>query len=138
MKAQITLFDKNGRYRPVSCLIKIDKESVDAYLNDPKKVFVYFYKEDSDKLLKVAMEIQSNNGFYEFYINHNSKYILTSEEIVTNVVSDDVDMLALNHQITVNQQSSILVYILGAVCGLLVIGLVVALLSKKKKQVQAQ
>ena len=26
MKAQVTLFDKKGRYRPVSCLIKIDSK----------------------------------------------------------------------------------------------------------------
>ena len=29
---------------------------------------LYYYDEDSDSLLKVALEIQKSNGYYEFYI----------------------------------------------------------------------
>ena len=129
-------FSDNGDL-PGKVLIKIDKEDVDVALNNPSKVYVYYYKEDSDKLVKVAMEIQSNKDFYEFYINHNSKYILTTEEAVAEVVAEDTDLLALNHELVIQQQQQLpITYILATVCGVLAIGLLISLLGKKKQSQQ--
>ena len=136
--AALLKFSDNGDL-PGKVLIKIDKNSVDAILNNPNNVFVYYYKEDDDKLLKVAMEIQSNNGFYEFYINHNSKYIMTTEEVTTKAVSEEVDMLALNHQLVIQQQQLPIPYIIATVCGgLAIILLLGALIFKNRKQQQQQ
>ena len=129
-------FSDNGDL-PGKVLIKIDKESINTYLGDPKSVFVYYYKEDSDQLMKVAMEIQSNDMFYEFYINHNSKYIISSKEIKSKVVSDSVEMLALNGQTSQSTQLPLL-YILATACGVLAMLLLIVSTSKGKQQQQKQ
>jgi hypothetical protein len=131
-------FADNGDL-PGKVLIKIDRASVDVALNNPGQIYVYYYKEDSDKLVKVAMEIQSNNTFYEFYINHNSKYVLTTEEISEKVVEEDLDMLSLNHQIVVQQQQQIpMIYVIATICGGIAIILLFVVLGKKKQAQQQQ
>lgn len=125
-------FSNNGEL-PGKVLIKIDSNSIDEYLKNPDKAYVYYYKEDSDQLMKVAMEIQKNNGFYEFYINHNSKYIISSKEVKSDVVSDNLDMLALNGQIQQSAQLPML-YILATACGVLSMLLLIVILVKGKKQ----
>ena len=129
-------FSNNGDL-PGKVLIKIDSNSIDEYLKDPNNVYVYYYKEDSDQLVKVAMEIQKNEGFYEFYINHNSKYIVSSKEIKSKVVSDNVEMLALNGQIS-SSTSFPLVYVLATICGVLAMLLLIVSLSKGRSQSQQQ
>lgn len=132
-------FSDNGDL-PGKVLIKIDSSSIDSYLMDPDKVFVYYYKEDVGQLFKVAMEIQSNNGYYEFYINHNSKYIVTSKEVTTDAVSSDLDMLSLNHQVVYSNksQSSLILYVLATGCGVLAILLLISLSVKASKTKQTQ
>ena len=126
-------FTDNGDL-PGKVLIKIDKESINAYLENPNSVYVYYYKEDTDQLVKVAMEIQSNDEFYEFYINHNSKYIITSEEIKTKVVSDDASLLSLNQQSVVIQQQSLPIsYIIATICGIVAIIITITVYTKKKQ-----
>ena len=80
------------------------------------------------------MEIQANNSFYEFYINHNSKYILTTEEVNETVVDEDLDMLALNHQLVIQQQQQFpVLYIIATICGAIAIGMLIVVLGKKKQ-----
>ena len=129
-------FSDNGDL-PGKVLIRIDKHSINTYLEDPKSVFVYYYKEDSDQLMKVAMEIQSNDNFYEFYINHNSKYIISSKEIKSKVVSDNLEMLSLNGQAIQSSQMP-WIYILATSCGVLAMLLLIVSLSKGRKQSQQQ
>lgn len=132
-------FSDNGDL-PGKVLIRIDSSSIDSYLMNPNKVFVYYYKEDDDQLFKVAMEIQSNNGYYEFYVNHNSKYIVTSKEVVTDVVSSDLGMLSLNNQVVYSNksQSSFILYVLATSCGVLAILLLITLSVKSSKTKQVQ
>lgn len=84
------------------------------------------------------MEIQKNDGFYEFYINHNSKYIVSSKKIKSKVVSDSAEMLALNGQTSSSSRSLPIVYILATLCGVLAMLLLIVSLSKEKKQSQQQ
>ena len=50
--------------------------------NYGKKSYVYFYDEKTDSFEKIAMQINCINGeYYEFYISHNSVYVMTTEEI---------------------------------------------------------
>lgn len=132
-------FSDNGDL-PGKVLIRIDSSSIDSYLMNPDKVFVYYYKEDADQLFKVAMEIQPNNGYYEFYVNHNSKYIVTSKEVTTNAVSSDLGMMSLNHQVVYsnNNQSSLILYVLATGCGVLAILLLITLSVKSSKTKQTQ
>ena len=87
--------------------------------------------------MKVAMEIQSNDNFYEFYINHNSKYIISSKEIKSKVVSDNLEMLSLNGQAIQSSQMP-WIYILATSCGVLAMLLLIVSLSKGRKQSQQQ
>lgn len=104
---------------------------------DPTGIYVYYYKEDTDELVKVAMEIQANDGFYEFYISHNSKYIVSSKEIKTKAVSTNTDMLSLNNQVSSSSDGLPIVLILATIAVVLAIVLLVVLLSKDKKNVVA-
>lgn len=126
-------FADNGEL-PGKVLIKLEASSLDKVI-DTNELYVYYYQKDKDNLLKVAMEIQKNDGFYEFYISHNSDYILAKNEIKSTSISNEKDMLQLNSTSEVNH-SSYLWYVLGfSALAVLVITFVIVLirLFKKKK-----
>ena len=87
-------FANNGNL-PGKCLIRI--KSDDLKILDNKNANVYYFNETENNFNKVAMQIiASGDGYYEFYINHNSKYIMTLGEINPEYVSSDMSDLELN------------------------------------------
>ncbi|MBR1540955.1 MAG: hypothetical protein IJ629_07465 [Clostridia bacterium] len=87
-------FANNGNL-PGKCLIRI--KSDDLKILDNKNTNVYYFNEMENNFNKVAMQIiASGDGYYEFYINHNSKYIMTLGEINPEYVSSDMSDLELN------------------------------------------
>lgn len=85
-KSLLLEFSNNGEL-PGKTLIKLEGKDIDKYLNS-ETIYVYYYDENKNDISKVAMEIQKNNGFYEFYINHNSKYIITDQKIEENKIDE--------------------------------------------------
>ena len=126
-------FSDNGSL-PGKTLIRLDSDEISKFI-DGNKLSVYYYKEDSDKLIKVALEIQKNNNFYEFYLNHNSKYILTSNKINSSIVSDDRNLLSLN---TSNDNkeldNNIVIYVLSGLAVVVVLVIIVIFISKRKRK----
>ena len=50
--------------------------------------------------------IVSSDGYYEFYINHNSKYVMTSKEINSEHISNDTKDLELNSKVENNKKTT--------------------------------
>lgn len=87
-------FASNG-ILPGKVLIRLNSTELDSKFGNAD-IFVYYYNDKDDSLIKVALEVQKIEGYYEFYINHNSKYILTTKALSENVVSNDDSLLKLN------------------------------------------
>lgn len=90
-------FPSNGEL-PGKTLVRIKAtEAIIKYLGE-KPAYVYYYDETGKKLDKVAIEINlTEDGYYEFYINHNSTYILTTEKPDDKYISDNTTYLQLNN-----------------------------------------
>ena len=100
----IMKFAANGEL-PGKCLIRLDSTCVeDDLLGDAPNV--YYYQEGSEMFDKVAMELtKSTDGYYEFYINHNSTYVMTSETIPEEYVSTDSADLDLNSELSTTSEN---------------------------------
>lgn len=124
-------FNNNGEL-PGKALIKIDSNDVLEYF-DSEVMYVYYYNEDGT-ILKVAMEIKKNNGFFEFYINHNSKYILTKNEIKKDIVLASDNILKDNTKNEILKSNTTLYILLGV--GVLIIVVISIILIKRRKKVR--
>ena len=135
-KSALLEFTNNGEL-PGKTLIKIDSKDLEKYF-DSDVIYVYYYDETEKDILKVAMEVRKNNGFFEFYINHNSKYIITSKEIteVKSVKTDSI--LKENNKEIDSKKDNIFNHknILFASIGVLsiIIIITVVVVAKKKKK----
>ena len=91
-------FAENGEL-PGKCLIRIKSaENISNVLNN-NVAKVYYYNENEDNFDKVKMHtILTDDNYYEFYINHNSKYVMTVAEIDNKYVSNQTNDLVLNEQ----------------------------------------
>ena len=91
-------FPENGEL-PGTALIRIYDDGIYEILRNDK-YYVYHIDDDNNKVNKVSMEVQkSEGGYIEFYINHNSKYVITAEEIKDDsVVGDDDSSLKYNER----------------------------------------
>ena len=105
-EGMILEFADNG-ILPGKCLIRL---AVTDTLNDyfgSNPMYVYYFDENGNILDKVALKISlSTDGYYEFYINHNSKYLLSNQEISSELVSNKTDALELNQNIAKNDVQS--------------------------------
>lgn len=74
-------FPENGNL-PGKCLIKIyDTQYISRTLNHDN-VNIYYYDEKSGKYEIIELNKEfDEKGFYEFYMTHNSSYIMTKETI---------------------------------------------------------
>lgn len=129
-------FADNGQL-PGKVLIRIKRQEITKIINNDS-VFVYYYDEKDDSLLKVSTEIQENNGYYEFYINHNSKYILSNKEIKSDIVSSDAQYLELNTDMREKvlgegiEQSKYLTYIIIGIISISIVGVIITIFLIKR------
>jgi hypothetical protein len=93
-------------------------------------VNVYYYDEDTSKLAKVAMNIRlTDDNYYEFYINHNSKYVLTNKVVDTSYTTKDDSVLVLNKSTNISSVSPLRTYI--GIAAILIIVIATVLISTK-------
>ena len=141
-KGMLLKFADNGNL-PGKCLMRLAVTETLTKLFGDKPLYVYYYDENGDILDKVAMKVYlSEDGYYEFYINHNSNYVLTSEEVNGEYVSDKTDLLSLNENISNNLQSenanflnlSTESWIIIAVASVIIIILIVIVIISRRKK----
>ena len=62
-------------------------------------LYIYYYDEDNELLDPVAQKIDmTEDGYYEFYIEHNSKYMIANSVPNKKYISDKTDSLKINNQ----------------------------------------
>ncbi len=137
-EAIILEFPDNGEL-PGNVLIRIkDPEVIDKLTGD--KYYVYYIDTENDKLNKVALEIKkSTEGYIEFYINHNSKYLISSKEITNQtVLGEDEPLLEknteLNEKSSINNRKPVVLYSLIAIAFIIVILISVFRITKEKNK----
>jgi len=76
----IISFANNGLL-PGKCKVRIKADyALQQYLGK-EKLYVYYYDEREEQFSNVASKIHlTSDGYYEFYITHNSSYILTNSK----------------------------------------------------------
>lgn len=94
-----------------------------------KKIYLYFYNEDNNNFSLIQKDIKLNGNYYEFEIEHNSRYILTKNKIDSRyVVKIGDNVVHFQNGDTVN-----LLLISGGI-GLIVVSLIIILLVKRKNK----
>ena len=135
------LFPNNGKL-PGKALIRINDPSIFDQLKSDV-FYVYHVNEDDNTVNRVATEIQkSYNGYVEFYINHNSTYVISTKEITNaELLGKDDDVMNVNSPEAKALEDvkksakgdDIMLYVIIGVCVALVAGVVFFLLKNKKK-----
>lgn len=129
-------FAENGKL-PGKCLIRIyNSEVLNKTLNQQKSN-VYYYNEDNGLFNEIALNINiTDDGYYEFYISHNSSYIMTkekiSEEYVT-AVKEEINKSNASDSSQLNKIDIKYIYILIAAFILVVITLVIVIIRLARK-----
>ena len=128
-------FPNNGEL-PGDVLIRIKESTLTDKLTGDK-YYIYYADTENDKLNKVALGVsETSDGYIEFYINHNSKYVISNKEITDKTVLGEDDPL-LTKNTEINEVSSnkdikhILLYSLIAVICILIVIIVISKISKK-------
>ena len=96
-KALIVRFAENGEL-PGKALVRVKTDyALRDYLGYDN-LFVYHYLNTKDKKFnRVANSISmTEDGFLEFYINHNSTFVITNNEVDSKYLTKSVKELALN------------------------------------------
>ena len=142
-KAVVLEFPENGNL-PGKALIRIKDDEVFNKLTG-NVYYIYHLDEKENVLNKVAVEVQkSSNGYLEFYINHNSKYVITNEEIKDEkAIGKDDEIAKTNGAIAkaadnkdAKSDNSFLYIIIGVCAGVILV-LVLMLVTRKGNKEEA-
>ena len=133
-------FSDNGKL-PGKALIRVKTDyALRDYLGI-ENLFVYHYiNEDNILFNRVAKNISmTEDGYLEFYVDHNSTFVIASHEVDSKYVSDSVDDLALNDSTlsSTSKDKNILMYCILA-CVLVVLIFIFIVKSKKKKNINKE
>ena len=140
-KAILVEFPENGQL-PGMALVRLKDDEISELLKKDR-FFVYYVDEENNKLNKVALELQkSYDGYIEFYINHNSKYVISLTEVEDDSILGEDDSVLSNNTILVKENdtqdsNTLLLYVaigVGAFIILLLIIIIIMMGKKSKKE----
>ena len=116
---------------PGKCLIKLYNNEQLAQILNKNKANIYYYNEKTGKFEEIKLNAEyKSDGYYEFYISHNSKYVITTEKIDDSLISGKTtDSNKGSKGISLN--TILLIAIPSAV---VIILLIVFLVAKKKNK----
>ena len=141
-KSLILEFADNGELPGVATVrIKLDYAFRD-YIGD--KVYVYYYDNDNEDMIRLGEVTgeavgQNDNGWFEFKINHNSTYILSTTKPDKKYIEEKKELVELNKTYTGIQTGNKLnkgLVIAGCVICLIAL-LIIAMLALRKKDKKA-
>ena len=114
---------------PGKCLIKVYNSDTISKIINKDNANIYYYNEETDKFEVIKLNAEYNtNGYYEFYISHNSKYVVTTDKIDSEYVTETTEGNSLDVKtILTIAIPAVVIFIL-----LLVIILLVKKLNKAK------
>ena len=131
------IFADNG-VLPGKCLIRIANSNIMNNILNSKDANVYYYYNDQKLYDEIGNDLKmTEDGYYEFYIDHNSSYVITTEKLadsyIANKISDTANLnnsTALEAQkaaVSTNQILAIATFVFA------VLAFIVAMISLKKK-----
>jgi hypothetical protein len=85
-----------------------------------KKIYVYYYDETEKGFNTIASEISASNGYYQFNISHNSKYLLTATAVDDSLILDVEDNLVSNPKTSGSYITIMLVVAVVIIAGILI------------------
>ncbi len=148
-KAFVINFTNNGKL-PGKALIRIKADYTLKNYIGVKDLTVLYYDRASKMFDYVARKINlSDNGYYEFYISHNSSYLISSDEPEEKYISDNTEDLKINEEYNASKKkdakniksesvdntsnnNSNLIMIITVIVFILIILLVMFIVIKKK------
>lgn len=124
------VFANNGLL-PGKAKIRIKLDYTFRYVEGYDNLKLYFYNSSEEKYKELENEVVlTEDGFYEFEITHNSKYVLSNKEINRKLLTDNEVIVNENDNKIINFIQSNYLYI---IIGLITIVLVLIILIKKTK-----
>ena len=117
---------------PGKCLIKVYNSELMAKIMNKENANIYYLNEETGKydVIKLGSEY-STDGYYEFYIEHNSKYLITKDKIDSKYVSNvrtninDVENGKLNSILAIGVPAAIVTIVL--------FGIIIFLINDRKR-----
>ena len=126
------VFAENG-VLPGKCLIRIYNSNIMNNVLEKQKVNVYYYDSDEKLYDKITNNISmSEDGYYEFYIDHNSSYVLTNDEVSETYIMKKADVN--NTTVTEEQKDDKYKYIMIAGFVLALFAFIFSLINLFKKK----
>lgn len=123
-------FVSNGDL-PGNALVRVKVTEEMKSLLGNKKVNVYYFDEVVDGFNIISENITAKDGYYEFAISHNSKYILTTNKIDNSLVFAEEDNNVVGFRQTDNTYSLILC---GALVLILFIIIIILFIKNKTRK----
>lgn len=119
-------FADNGEL-PGKCLLKVYNSETISNIMNKNNANIYYYNEKTNnfEIIKLNNEY-SDNGYYEFYINHNSKYVVTTKKIEDKYISNKEEVKKNN-----KDSKQILLIVIPSIIILII--LIIIILVKKKR-----
>ena len=97
IKSGIELIFNENEALPGKAQIRIKNTKLEEQELPNKNGYTYYYDEQAKLFDRVTMQINlTDDNYYEFYINHNSNYVMVSEQINNQFVSNKTDDYILN------------------------------------------
>ncbi len=94
------------------------------------RINIYYFDEVEKVFNVIAENVVLNNGYYEFAISHNSKYILTTKKLDKSLIAEEEDNNVVGFR---QSDNSYLLLICGGLVLILIV-IVVILIAKNKKR----
>lgn len=112
---------------PGKCLIKVYNSDTIAKIINKDNANIYYYNEATDKFEVIKLNAEYNtNGYYEFYISHNSKYVITTDNIDSKYVTETAE------ENTMDVKTILTIAIPSAIILILLIVIIVLIVKVKK------
>ena len=130
------IFADNG-VLPGKCLIRIANSNIMNNILNSKEANVYYYYKDQKLYDEIGNDLKmTEDGYYEFYIDHNSSYVITKEKLsdtyIVNKIAGELNNNSnsdiQDNKISINNNFLFIILVLAI---LVFIALVV--IFKKKK-----
>jgi hypothetical protein len=134
-KSILMEFTDNGNL-PGKALIRVRSDDIKQFF-EADSLYIYHYDDVEKTVSKVAMNVEPKGGYFEFYINHNSKYILTAIEMVDEeevIIQEDpalTDNEELIDSYRVKEDKTMMYIFIAIGVGVLLLAIIVPIMLRK-------
>ena len=135
----VVYFADNGQL-PGKATIRIKVTNAIKETLDLDKIYVYYYNEKSKEIEELFDRAKYKDGYIEFEIEHNSKYVLVSEEIEEKEATvEEPEKEAKKEkeneekEVTFLESNKMYIIIIAAAVVVIIVVIIIIIVNKKKK-----